>query len=80
MKDGIYFEVEGLEKALMKLERLAEIDRKKARQFKAGIKKAAKPMVTAVKASIKAVKIKRRLLKVYKQNAPKILQSVSTKK
>ena len=53
MKDGIYFEVEGLEKALMKLERLAEIDRKKARQFKAGIKKAAKPMVTAVKASIK---------------------------
>lgn len=53
MKDGIYFEVEGLEKALMKLERLAEIDRKKARQFKAGIRKAAKPMVTAVKASIK---------------------------
>jgi len=53
MKDGIYFEVEGLEKALMKLERLAEIDRKKARQFKAGIKKAAKPMVKAVKASIK---------------------------
>lgn len=53
MKDGIYFEVEGLEKALMKLERLAEIDRKKARQFKAGIRKAAKPMVEAVKASIK---------------------------
>ena len=53
MKDGIYFEVEGLEKALMKLERLAEIDRKKARQFKAGIRKAAKPMVTAIKASIK---------------------------
>ena len=53
MKDGIYFEVEGLEKALIKLERLAEIDRKKARQFKAGIRKAAKPMVTAVKASIK---------------------------
>ena len=53
MKDGIYFEVEGLEKALMKLERLAEIDRKKARQFKTGIRKAAKPMVTAVKASIK---------------------------
>jgi len=53
MKDGIYFEVEGLEKALMKLERLAEIDRKKARQFKAGIRKAAKPMVTAVKASVK---------------------------
>ena len=53
MKDGIYFEVEGLEKALMKLERLAEIDRKKARQFKAGIRKAAKPMVKAVKGSIK---------------------------
>ena len=53
MKDGIYFEVEGLEKALMKLERLAEIDRKKARQFKSGIRKAAKPMVTAIKASIK---------------------------
>jgi hypothetical protein len=59
MKDGIYFEVEGLEKALMKLERLAEIDRKKARQFKAGIRKAAKPMVEAVKTSIKSSKNKK---------------------
>ena len=49
MAQGIYFEVEGLEKALIKLEKLKEIDRKKARQFKAGIRKAAKPMVKAVK-------------------------------
>lgn len=49
MKEGVYFEVEGLEKALMKLEKLKDIDRKKARQFKAGIRKAAKPMVKAVK-------------------------------
>ena len=40
---GIYFEVEGLEKAIHKLNALAEIDRKKARQFKNGIKKAASP-------------------------------------
>ena len=52
-KEGIYFEVEGLEKALKKLEALKEIDRKKARQFKRGIKKAAKPLVTSVKESIK---------------------------
>ena len=63
MKDGIYFEVEGLEKALMKLERLAEIDRKKARQFKAGIKKAAKPMVTAIKNSIESSKNKKAVTK-----------------
>lgn len=52
MKQGIYFEVEGLEKALIKLEALKQIDRKKARQFKAGIKKAAKPLIASVKASI----------------------------
>jgi len=52
-KEGIYFEVEGLEKALKKLEKLKEIDRKKARQFKAGIKRAARPLVKSVKASIK---------------------------
>lgn len=52
MRQGIHFQVDGLEKALMKLERLKEIDRKKARQFKAGIRKAAKPMVRGVKASI----------------------------
>lgn len=52
MRQGIHFDVEGLEKALMKLEKLKEIDRKKARQFKAGIRKAAKPMVIAVKGSI----------------------------
>ena len=63
MRQGIYFEVEGLEKALMKLERLAEIDRKKARQFKAGIKKAAKPMVKAVKASITNSKNKKAVTK-----------------
>lgn len=51
-KEGIYFEVEGLEKALQKLAALKEIDRSKARQFKAGIKKAAKPLVNSVKASI----------------------------
>ena len=52
-KEGIYFDVEGLEKALKKLEALKEIDRKKASQFKAGIKKAAKPLVKSVKESIK---------------------------
>lgn len=60
---GIYFEVEGLEKAIHKLERLAEIDRKKARQFKAGIKKAARPMVKAVKASITNSKNKKAVTK-----------------
>ena len=63
MRQGIYFEVEGLEKALMKLDRLAEIDRKKARQFKAGIKKAARPMVKAVKASITNSKNKKAVTK-----------------
>ena len=58
MAQGVYFEVEGLEKALIKLEKLKEIDRKKARQFKAGIRKAAKPLVTAVKESIKDSKKK----------------------
>ena len=53
MRDGVYFEVEGLEKALRKLKALEDIDRKKARQFKAGIRKAAKPLVKAVKGSIK---------------------------
>lgn len=53
MAQGIYFEVEGLEKALKKIERLKDIDRKKARQFKAGIRKAAKPLVKSVKSSIK---------------------------
>jgi len=53
MAQGIYFEVDGLEKALKKLEKLKEIDRKKARQFKTGIRKAAKPLVKAVKGSIK---------------------------
>ena len=53
MRDGVYFEVQGLEKALRKLKALEDIDRKKARQFKAGIRKAAKPMVKAVKSSIK---------------------------
>jgi len=52
MAKGIYFEVEGLEKALHKLAALKEIDRKKARQFKRGIQKAAKPLVTSVKSSI----------------------------
>ena len=53
-KEGVYFEVEGLEKALKKLKRLQEIDRKKARQFKAGIKKAANPLVEGVKTSIES--------------------------
>mgnify|MGYP005988421587 FL=1 len=52
MRDGVYFEVKGLEKALRKLKALEDIDRKKARQFKAGIRKAAKPLVKAVKDSI----------------------------
>jgi hypothetical protein len=53
MEQGIYFEVKDLEKALRKLKALQDIDRKKARQFKAGIRKAAKPLVKAVKSSIK---------------------------
>lgn len=53
MAEGIYFEVKDLEKALRKLKALQDIDRKKARQFKAGIRKAAKPLVKAVKSSIK---------------------------
>jgi len=53
MQQGIYFEVKDLEKALRKLKALQDIDRKKARQFKAGIRKAAKPLVKAVKSSIK---------------------------
>ena len=52
MRKGIYFEVEGLEKAINKLKVLSEIDRNKARQFKRGLKKAAKPLVESVKASI----------------------------
>ena len=39
MEQGIYFEVKDLEKALRKLKALQDIDRKKARQFKAGIRK-----------------------------------------
>lgn len=53
MEQGIYFEVKDLEKALNKLKALQDIDRKKARQFKAGIRKAAKPLVKTVKSSIK---------------------------
>lgn len=52
MAQGVYFEVEGLEKALRKLDQLKAIDRNKARNFKRGIRKAAKPLVTAVKSSI----------------------------
>ena len=62
-KEGIYFEVRDLEKALKKLKALEDIDRKKARQFKAGIKKAARPMVKAVKASITNSKNKKAVTK-----------------
>lgn len=58
-RQGIYFEVEGLEKALEKLEALSQIDRKKARQFKTGIKKAASPLVASVKSVIEPSKNKK---------------------
>ena len=54
MRQGIHFQVDGLEKALLKLEKLKEVDRKKARQFKAGIRKAAKPMVRTSGAAVLA--------------------------
>jgi hypothetical protein len=55
---GIYFEVKGLEKAIAKLEELKHIDRKKARQFKSGLRRAAKPMVSSVRDSITSSKNK----------------------
>jgi len=63
MRQGIYFEVVGLEKALNKLKVLGEIDRRKARQFKAGIKRAAKPLVAAVRSSIKSSENKKAVTK-----------------
>lgn len=63
MRKGIYFEVEGLEKAINKLKVLSEIDRNKARQFKRGIKKAAKPLVESVKNSISESKGKTEVTK-----------------
>lgn len=53
VQDGIYLDVKGLDKALKKLERLKHIDRAKAKQFKRGIKNAAKPLVVSVKSVIK---------------------------
>jgi len=45
--------VEGLEKALFKLEQLKKIDRSKARDFKRALRSSAKPLVTAMKTRIK---------------------------
>jgi hypothetical protein len=50
---GIVMNVEGLEKALAKLEELKKIDRSKARDFKRSLRKSAKPLVTAMKTRIK---------------------------
>lgn len=50
---GIFLQVEGLDKALRKLDELKKIDRSKARDFKRGIRKSAKPLVTAMKSRIK---------------------------
>jgi len=71
MRQGIYFEVEGLEKAINKLKVLSEIDRNKARQFKTGIKKAAKPLVESVKDSISESKGKTEVTKTIQTSRAK---------
>jgi hypothetical protein len=44
--------VKDLDKALLKLKELSRVDRKQARRFQSGIKKAAKPMIDAVRGNI----------------------------
>lgn len=50
--DKLSIRVDDLDKALLKLKELSRVDRKQARRFQSGIKKAAKPMIDAVKDSI----------------------------
>lgn len=48
----MHIRVKDLDKALLKLKELSRVDRKQARRFQSGIKKAAKPMIEAVKSNI----------------------------
>jgi len=50
--EGMHIRVKDLDKALLKLKELSRVDRKQSRRFQSGIKKAAKPMIDAVKANI----------------------------
>lgn len=52
MKDGLLMEVDGFEEASKKLMLLRDIDKTEYRDFKRGIKNAAKPFVRSVKNSI----------------------------
>lgn len=45
--------VKDIDKALNKIKELSKVDRKQARRFQAGIKRSAKPMIEAVKNSVK---------------------------
>lgn len=49
---AITIQIDGMEKAVEKLQQLRQIDRKSYRQIKARIKKAAKPMEKAIKQAI----------------------------
>jgi hypothetical protein len=49
---AITIQIDGMEKAVEKLQQLRQIDRKSYRQIKTRIKKAAKPMETAMKQAI----------------------------
>jgi hypothetical protein len=49
---AITIQIDGMEKAVQKLQELRQIDRKSYRQIKARIKKAAKPMENAIKEAI----------------------------
>ena len=49
---AITIQIDGMEKAVQKLQELRQIDRKSYRQIKARIKKAAKPMEKAIKEAI----------------------------
>jgi hypothetical protein len=52
MKDGLVMEVEGFEEVIQKLKLLREIDKTEYRDFKRGIKNAAKPFIKSVRDNI----------------------------
>ena len=52
MKDGLVMEVEGFEEAIKKLQLLRQIDKTEYRDFKRGIKNAAKPFIKSVRDAI----------------------------
>ena len=52
MKDGLVMEVEGFEEAIKKLQLLRQIDKTEYRDFKRGIKNAAKPFINSVRSQI----------------------------